>query len=184
MAKRELSSTLKNLKFMQRASLKEDKTKEVDKYKPVEDSAAVPAPTRRCIVIMEGDPHPGALKGRMSFQSFNPSVDKLNEEAANNQQNAATASNSNGDSARPGETTSVGSMDSRIGRSNNASDTDLKRKQLEVDSDETPPNEILKIYGEEGKHSSSSNRAGSHKQQKREKLDWNVLRPPKYNQKD
>jgi len=27
------------------------------------------------VVIMEGDPHPGALKGRMSFQSFNPSVD-------------------------------------------------------------------------------------------------------------
>lgn len=24
---------------------------------------------------MEGDPRPGALKGRMSFQSFNPSVD-------------------------------------------------------------------------------------------------------------
>ncbi|XP_042393079.1 uncharacterized protein LOC121984282 [Zingiber officinale] len=184
MAKRELSSTLKNLKFMQRASLKEDKPKEVDNYKPVEDSAAAPAPSRRCIVIMEGDPHPGALKGRMSFQSFNPSVDKLNEEAANNQQNAATASNNNRDSVRPDETTSVGSMDSRIGRSNNASDTDLKRKQLEVDSDKTTPNEILKIHGEEGKHSSSSNRAGSHKQQKREKLDWNVLRPPKYDQKD
>jgi len=24
---------------------------------------------------MEGDPHPGAAKGRMSFQSFNPLVD-------------------------------------------------------------------------------------------------------------
>lgn len=24
---------------------------------------------------MEGDPHPGAAMGRMSFQSFNPSVD-------------------------------------------------------------------------------------------------------------
>ncbi|KAF2311820.1 hypothetical protein GH714_026922 [Hevea brasiliensis] len=35
------------------------------------------------VVIMEGDPHPGAAMGRMSFQSFNPSVDKLNEEAAN-----------------------------------------------------------------------------------------------------
>lgn len=27
------------------------------------------------VVIMEGDPHPGAAMGRMSFQSFNPSVD-------------------------------------------------------------------------------------------------------------
>ncbi|KAK9168407.1 hypothetical protein Syun_000547 [Stephania yunnanensis] len=32
---------------------------------------------------MEGNPPPGALKGRMSFQSFNPSIDKLNEEATN-----------------------------------------------------------------------------------------------------
>lgn len=30
----------------------------------------------RCsVVLVEGDPHPGALKGRMSFQSFNPSID-------------------------------------------------------------------------------------------------------------
>lgn len=27
------------------------------------------------IVIMEGDPHPGAMRGRMSFLSFNPSLD-------------------------------------------------------------------------------------------------------------
>lgn len=27
------------------------------------------------LVIMEGDPHPGAVVGRMSFQSFNPSID-------------------------------------------------------------------------------------------------------------
>lgn len=27
------------------------------------------------VVIMEGDPHPGAVIGRMSFQSFNHSID-------------------------------------------------------------------------------------------------------------
>lgn len=27
------------------------------------------------VVIMEGDPHPGSVKGRMSFQSFNPLID-------------------------------------------------------------------------------------------------------------
>jgi hypothetical protein len=27
------------------------------------------------VVIMEGNPHPGAIKGRMSFQNFNPSID-------------------------------------------------------------------------------------------------------------
>jgi hypothetical protein len=27
------------------------------------------------LVIMEGNPHPGAVKGRISFGSFNPSID-------------------------------------------------------------------------------------------------------------
>lgn len=27
------------------------------------------------VVMVEGDPHPGATRGRMSFQSFNPSID-------------------------------------------------------------------------------------------------------------
>ncbi|VVB04621.1 unnamed protein product [Arabis nemorensis] len=40
----------------------------------------------RCSVfITDGDPQPGALVGRMSFQSFNPSIEKLNEEALNGQ---------------------------------------------------------------------------------------------------
>ncbi|KAG6527380.1 uncharacterized protein LOC122040843 isoform X1 [Zingiber officinale] len=177
MANRQLSSTLKNLKFMQRASLKDDKVKEVDKDKPLANFDVVPAPAGRCIVIMEGDPHPGALKGRMSFQSFNPSIDKLNEEAANNQQNVATASNSYGDSSRVGEATAIGSREPRIGRSNNGSDVGLKRKQPEVDSNSTTPEEMLKIYSDQGKQSSSNNRTGSLKQQKRGKLDWNVLRP-------
>ncbi|XP_030956005.1 uncharacterized protein LOC115978122 isoform X2 [Quercus lobata] len=63
MAKRELSSTLRNLKFMQRAALREENTKKDEDVKP--DG----------VVIMEGDPNPGAIKGRMSFQSFNPSID-------------------------------------------------------------------------------------------------------------
>ncbi|PKU68179.1 hypothetical protein MA16_Dca012848 [Dendrobium catenatum] len=48
------------------------------------------------IVIVEGDPHPGALRGRMSFQSFNPSIDKLNEEATTiHQSPASNTSNGN-----------------------------------------------------------------------------------------
>ncbi|BAT91851.1 hypothetical protein VIGAN_07048800 [Vigna angularis var. angularis] len=90
MARRELSSTLKNLKFMQRAAVREEKTKREEDIKP--DVSIITTPTtvtRKCVVIMEGDPHPGALKGRMSFQSFNPSVDKLNEEEARLRQPAA-----------------------------------------------------------------------------------------------
>ncbi|XP_061337917.1 uncharacterized protein LOC133284824 isoform X2 [Gastrolobium bilobum] len=86
MAKRELSNTLKNLKFMQRATLREEKTKKEEEVKPDVNFGTT---TRKCVVIMEGDPHPGALKGRMSFQSFNPSVDKLNEEEAILRQPAA-----------------------------------------------------------------------------------------------
>lgn len=34
------------------------------------------SPTFLCsVVLTEGDPHPSALKGRMSFQNFNPSVE-------------------------------------------------------------------------------------------------------------
>lgn len=43
---------------------------------------------------MEGDPHPGAPNGRMTFQHFNPSVDKLNEEDVALRQPAAETTNS------------------------------------------------------------------------------------------
>ena len=29
----------------------------------------------RSVVVMEGDPNPGAIKGRMSFKGFNPLID-------------------------------------------------------------------------------------------------------------
>uniref|UniRef100_A0A804N028 Scarecrow-like transcription factor 11 (SCL11) n=1 Tax=Zea mays TaxID=4577 RepID=A0A804N028_MAIZE len=82
-AKREISSTLRNLKFMQRgaAAQKAEEKAEVE----VQEEEVVMAPSggfassaqvvRKCIVIMEGNPHPGAIKGRMSFQNFNPSID-------------------------------------------------------------------------------------------------------------
>lgn len=179
MAKRELSSTLKNLKFMQRAAQREGKPKEVENVKPDGSFGASTAPTRRCIVIMEGNPHPGALKGRMSFQSFNPSIDKLNEEAANiheMQTNSSSNDHQNGGSYnRLDGTSSVRSADSNI------SDVDLKRKQPEMEMETPSPQKMLKSVSGDGDGQSSSqiNRKGSYKQQKREKLDWNVLRPPK-----
>ncbi|CAL9770397.1 unnamed protein product [Musa acuminata subsp. burmannicoides] len=178
MAKRELSSTLKNLKFMQRAAQKDEKPKEVEKVTPGADFGAPPSPARRCIVIMDGDPHPAALKGRMSFQSFNPSIDKLNEEAANNQQNRSGTSNNGGISKRMDEASAA--TDSRTGSSKNVSDLDLKRKQPESETDKTTPQKLPKSASEVGGQPWISNdRRASHKQQKREKLDWNILRPPK-----
>ncbi|WMV32177.1 hypothetical protein MTR67_025562 [Solanum verrucosum] len=81
MAKRELSGTLRNLKFMQRASLREEKPKKEEEVVTDGNFPSSSAP-KRCVIIMEGDPHPGAIKGRMSFQGFNPSIDKLSEEAS------------------------------------------------------------------------------------------------------
>ncbi|RID41354.1 hypothetical protein BRARA_J01322 [Brassica rapa] len=79
MAKREISSTLRNLKFMQRSALKEEKKKKID-----DDNANfTPSPgsvSKKCVVISDWDPQPRALFGRLSFQSFNPSIEKLNEE--------------------------------------------------------------------------------------------------------
>ncbi|CAN4102459.1 unnamed protein product [Withania somnifera] len=70
MAKRELSGTLRNLKFMQRAALREEKSKKEEEVIPDRNFPSSSAP-KRCVVIMEGDPHPGVIMGRMSFQGFN-----------------------------------------------------------------------------------------------------------------
>ncbi|KAJ6809036.1 uncharacterized protein M6B38_164175 [Iris pallida] len=132
-------------------------------------------PKKRCVVIMEGNPHPGALKGRMSFRSFNPSIDKLHQEAANMYQ--TPAANTNHQSSGPER----GSESQEVANSSSDQDIDLKRKQPEMEMDTPSPNKLQKVAtGESSGQSSSQNGTrGSDKQQKREKLDWNVLRPPK-----
>ncbi|RWW49932.1 hypothetical protein BHE74_00043854 [Ensete ventricosum] len=71
--------------------------------------------------------------------------------------------------------------DSRTGSSKNVSDLDLKRKEPESETDKTTPRKLPKTPAEVGGGQSwiSNDRRASHKQQKHEKLDWNVLRPPK-----
>ncbi|CAN6806553.1 unnamed protein product [Brassica oleracea] len=83
MAKREISSTLRNLKFMQRSSAaKEEKMKKkIDEEPNASFSSLGSVVAKNCVVITDWDPQPGALLGRVSFQSFNPSIEKLNEEA-------------------------------------------------------------------------------------------------------
>lgn len=87
MAKREFSNGLQHLKFMQRARQREEAIKLAEEEEVALDDSHWVAPTsaavseRKCVVIMEADPKPGAFLGRMSFQNFNPSVDRLVEEA-------------------------------------------------------------------------------------------------------
>ncbi|OAY64825.1 hypothetical protein ACMD2_16741 [Ananas comosus] len=196
MARRELSNTLRNLKFMQRAAAvqklekpKEEEEEEVDeeeeRVKKDAFSGAFSRPVRKCIVIMEGDPQPGALKGRMSFQSFNPSIEKLNEEAATIRQTQTSSSSAyhrnGGNSDRIDGVSTIGSRDPNASSPEDASEMDLKRKQPETEMETVSPNKLLKSDSSDfdGQSSSKSSKKGSHKTQKHERFDWNVLRPPK-----
>lgn len=178
MARRELSSTLKNLKFMQRAALREAKPKNEEEVKPDVGIGTSTAVTRKCVIIMEGDPHPGALKGRMSFQSFNPSVDKLNEEEARLRQPAAeTTRNQNTDASLRENSSSVeGSECANTDKKSVKVNGNVKRKQSEVICEAQHPNKSPKTEDDD-KQSSPSNSLGSFKKPTGDKLDWSVLRP-------
>jgi len=188
-AKREISSTLRNLKFMQRGAAAQ-KVEEKAKVE-VQEEVVAAAPSggfgssaqvaRKCIVIMEGNPHPGAVKGRMSFQNFNPSIDKLNEEArGDGESESASPSNHHQDSANSSRGDDVPGSRFRgfdIDSSESISLNELKRKQPELDM-ETPSDTPQKT-NVDGR-SSQSNGRGLHKSNKREKkYDFNHLRQKK-----
>ncbi|XP_073301488.1 uncharacterized protein [Primulina huaijiensis] len=180
MAKRELSSTLKNLKFMQRVSQKVEKLEEEEQVITAGDFPSSSAP-KKCVVIIEGEPHPGATRGRMSFLSFNPSIDKLNEEACDLSENGSTATSS-------GRQTEITSTRENTSPQDNlesdilVSDGDLKRKHPDLSSDPSNTNKSWK-NSLDRRDSSSRGSNSSQKQQKREKLDWNVLRSSKHQNK-
>ncbi|KAH8499182.1 hypothetical protein H0E87_017911 [Populus deltoides] len=179
MAKRELSSTLKNLKFMQRAVQREEKTKKQEEEVKPDGNFFSPGTIKKCVVVMEGDPHPGAVLGRMSFQSFNPSVDKLNEAAANEASDAraSTSSHQSGrTSFRENESSPEGLECSNTAKPSSEANGDHKRKQYEVASEIQHQNKSPKMV-QDGHQSSPNSSKGSFKQPKRGKLDWNVLRP-------
>nr|XP_043637211.1 uncharacterized protein LOC122608186 [Erigeron canadensis] len=179
MAKRELSSTLKNLKFMQRgATNKEEKNKK----KQDEEDVLLPdgnfpsfVKSKKCMIIMEGDPSPGAIKGRMSFQSFNPKIDKLNEDASNPRQAEGDAACSGDQGGKP----SNRENDEPVSLNGHKANGDLKRKQVEVMTEVQNTHNSRNVM--EGNQSSSSynGRLQSHKPPKRGKLDFNVLRSSK-----
>lgn len=65
-----------------------------------------------------------------------------------------------------------------VDKPNCDSNGDLKRKQPEEVSESQRPSKSPKD-DQGARKSSPNNSRGSHKQSKHEKLDWNVLRPPK-----
>ncbi|CAN6975851.1 unnamed protein product [Brassica oleracea var. botrytis] len=103
---REISSTLRNLKFMQRSTLKEEKKKKKIDEEPNGSFSSLGSVARKwyCFFCLYSCGHnrlgssARALLGRMSFQSFNPSIEKMNEEAISGRETDAslTISSSNG----------------------------------------------------------------------------------------
>ncbi|CAL5200147.1 unnamed protein product [Lathyrus oleraceus] len=175
-----LSSTLTNLKFMQRAAAREEKIEKVeDEVKPDVSFGSTSTISRRCVVLVEGDPRPGAFKGRMSFQSFNPTIDKLNEEEVGVNQPVAKTSiskNKNANvSVRENNSSEEGTEHDNMSEENHEVNGNVKRKQSEVINEPHYPNKSPK-NDQGNKQSSSSNRLGSFKKPSVDKLDWNVLR--------
>ncbi|CAL1361283.1 unnamed protein product [Linum trigynum] len=186
MAKREISSTLKNLKFMQRGALKEVKPQKQEEVQPSGNFRS-PGGIRKCVVIMEGDPHPTAAIGRLSFGSFNPSVDKLNEETANlaspepaNLASPEPASSSGGHtkakaSLRENGLSPDGAECSDTAMADSHGSGDQKRKQPDVVSETENFNTSAKAI-EGGDQSTRKKSKKASFRQKHQKLDFAVLR--------
>ncbi|KAL9255972.1 hypothetical protein AKJ16_DCAP18154 [Drosera capensis] len=179
MAKRELSTTLRNLKFMQRAVKKPEKSVEEEEVRKPDGNFLSPGTVlnKKCVVILEGDPHPGSVKGRMSFRNFNPVIDKLNDEAANPEKPVASTTFS-GNTRK--NTVERESKPLERGIDEMEASSRGKRKQPEVDSETADPNIQMKDVEDDPQSSSKGSRKSSQKP-KREKLNWNVLRRPKSN---
>ncbi|KAJ8535580.1 hypothetical protein K7X08_023300 [Anisodus acutangulus] len=180
MAKRELSSTLRNLKFMQRAALREEKPKKEEEEEEVipDGNFASSSAPKRCVIIMEGDPHPGAIKGRMSFQGFNPSIDKLSEEASKPRAEGSAACSSETSqviSKRENGTSQFGLENSDLDDSDHDPDKDFKFKQDNTSSEAQYSNKPHKRVLDDPAPSPSS----SQRSKKPHRLDWSVLKPPK-----
>ncbi|KAJ0266718.1 Scarecrow-like transcription factor 11 [Hirschfeldia incana] len=172
MAKREISSTLRNLKFMQRSALKDEKKKKIDDDEANANfTPSTSSVKKKCVVITDWDPQPVTLLGRMSFQSFNPSIEKLNEEAIGGQKTDAspTSSTSNG-----------GRMSFSEPKVETSQETngDLKRKQSEGGVSEKP-NRPSKSPKSNDKPSPSNKKDNGFKKPKSRKDAWSVLKPPK-----
>ncbi|CAH8386409.1 unnamed protein product [Eruca vesicaria subsp. sativa] len=165
MAKREISSTLRNLKFMQRSALKEEK-KKIDE-EPNESFSSLGGVAKKCVVMTDWDPQPVALLGRMSFQSFNPSIEKLNEEAISGRETDASSTSSSSNGGR------MSFSEPRVEPSRETNG-ELKRKKSEEQ------NHPSKSPRSSDKPSSSKKKGGDgFKKPKSRKEAWSVMKPPK-----
>lgn len=164
---------------MQRARQKEEVVK-----KEEEQVIAPTSGNRKCVVIMESDPTPGAVIGRMSFQNCNPSIEKLKDEADSDKHKTPTTSTADRNGMDIDRENGVSRERNGGLKQNRESDDseDLQRKKLKVEAEAdadsqssylSPTNSIIKNVGQ-----SSTFRGRKTSQQGQGKLDWRHLRPP------
>lgn len=163
---------------MQRSRLKEESVK---KEEEEEQATSSKSGNWKCVVIMEGDPMPGAVIGRMSFQNFNPSIDKLNDEVEDIDKKRSISTTSIADRNRmntdgDNEVSHNGSDD--VNKNQENDDSDLQSKKLKVEANVqssycSPTNSIRRNLSQ-----SSSVEGRKTSQQEFHKLDWKHLRPP------
>ncbi|KAI7733359.1 hypothetical protein M8C21_016856, partial [Ambrosia artemisiifolia] len=127
--------------FMQRGADKEEKTRNEEEI--VSDgNFPTNLTTKNCMIIMERDPSPGAIRGRMSFQSFNLSIDKLNEEPSNIRQSRGDATCYGGQGGK----LSNRENEEPVSLHSNKANGDTKRKQMEAITKVPFPNNSSKCY--------------------------------------
>mmetsp|Transcript_6416 Transcript_6416/g.17941 ORF Transcript_6416/g.17941 Transcript_6416/m.17941 type:complete len:139 (-) Transcript_6416:134-550(-) len=110
------SGKLLEMKFMKRAQEKKLMATAVKRKRKDDEEAHWVAKreagqSKRCVVVSEGDPPPGALLGRFSFQSFSASTQKLQEEAEQNLARLTAAQTEEADDLVGNGETSVSDMD-------------------------------------------------------------------------
>ncbi|KAL0843556.1 hypothetical protein Bca101_016801 [Brassica carinata] len=157
MAKREISITLRNLKFMQRSAAKEEKKKKKIDEKPNGSFSSLGSVVaKKCVVITDWDPQP-----------------KLNEEAISGRETDAshTSSSTNGGRMSFSELKTEPSLETY---------GDLKRKQSEGVPDSEEQNRPSKSPRSSDRPSPSNKKRGDgFKKPKSRKEAWSVLKPPK-----
>eukprot|EP00252_Welwitschia_mirabilis_P010191 TRINITY_DN2335_c0_g1_i3.p1 TRINITY_DN2335_c0_g1~~TRINITY_DN2335_c0_g1_i3.p1 ORF type:complete len:127 (+),score=33.13 TRINITY_DN2335_c0_g1_i3:452-832(+) len=121
---------------------------------------------------MESDPSPGAAIGRMSFQDFNPSIQKLNSEAEDSSKQSTTKTPAVARNATDVSMNIASHDKNAYLDEKNPSDIDeIQRKRMKVENDTKASTST-----QDRQHPYAMQRRNTRQEQRR--FDWNLLQPP------
>uniref|UniRef100_M8BDS5 Uncharacterized protein n=1 Tax=Aegilops tauschii TaxID=37682 RepID=M8BDS5_AEGTA len=169
-AKKGLSSTLRNLKFMQRAAVAQK----------IEDKADVEVEEPAAEVVMTPAANGGGVGS--SVQVLTPAKPEIDEESHHFWFKYLVQKETNAYSCERVDDISASRFRSfNVDSSESISLNELKRKEPELEMETPPSRKLPKTTGQnvDGQPSSQSNGRGSGKSNKHEKLDFNLLRKRK-----